>query len=228
MCGTVYYVGTQLNSRAVHCHRTIQLWTARKVNKVKVESKPTKTWQVLEISFLNLSNTEGEVAGRPISFSYVDTILVITITFHYYRIHLRSEHRGYQQAQNLNNNAIFVKEGHFLGDVFSFSFVFLFCFCFFVCFLFFWGGGVFCWQQWFCLHMSIDNHVKYKTNVKIKKYFRTSFFQLNVIPVDGIGAWWLFKQNKICRVKMPGWFKKLLPKYEWFNYKQVLNYHWVG
>lgn len=140
MCGTVYYVGTQLNSRAVHCHRTIQLWTARKVNKVKVESGPTKTWQVLEISFLNLSNTEGEVAGRPISFSYVDTI--ITITFHYYRIHLRSEHRGYQQAQNLNNNAIFVKEGHFLGDVFSFSFVFLFCFCFFVCFLFF-GGGCF-------------------------------------------------------------------------------------
>lgn len=34
--------------------------------------------------------------------------------------------------------------------------------------------------------MSIDNHVKYKTDVKIKKYFRTSFFQLNVIPVDGM------------------------------------------
>lgn len=34
--------------------------------------------------------------------------------------------------------------------------------------------------------MSIDYHVKYKTDVNKKKYLRTSFFQLNVIPVDGM------------------------------------------
>lgn len=122
------------------------------------------------------------------------------------------------------------KEEHFLGEVFSFSFVFLFRFCLFVCLCFFFlgGGDVFCWQQWFCLHMSIDYHVKYKTDVNKKKILEDVLFSIECNPSRRHGAWWLFKQNKICRVKMPGWFKKLLPKYEWFNYKQVLNYHWVG
>lgn len=36
--------------------------------------------------------------------------------------------------------------------------------------------------------MSIDNHVKYKTDVNKKKILENVLFQLNVIPVDGIGA----------------------------------------
>lgn len=101
------YVGTQLNSRTVHCHRTIQLWTARKVNKVKVESGPTKTWQVLEISFLNLSNTGGEVPGRPISFSYIYVNTIITITCHYFIVRWKSEHRWIMRYWG-------TKEKHFL------------------------------------------------------------------------------------------------------------------